>query len=70
MDHVLDGMQAHYDVYLELFCEDWRSGKYQTFNQVPYYEQLQILIKAMNVIRKYLDYPLLRLKNEVDFFLS
>ena len=65
MDHVLEGMQAHYEVTLDWFIKDQKSGKYAKIQDNPGYEEIQALIKSMNVLRKYLEWDMISLSKEL-----
>lgn len=69
IDHVLDAIRPHYEVTLDWFMEEQRTGKYKKFSDNPYYEELKALIDAMNILRKYLGWETIRLKDEVEFYL-
>jgi len=69
MDHVLNAMRPHYEALLDCFLEEHRTGKYKKFSDNPYYEEVKALIDAMNVLRKYLGWETIKLKDEVEFYL-
>lgn len=70
MDHVLNAMQPHYEVTRDWFIEEHRSGKYKKLSENPYYEEVKALIYAMNILRKYLGWETIKLKNEVEFYME
>lgn len=70
MDHVLDGMKQHYEVSLDWFMEEYRTGKYKKFSDNPCYGEVKALIDSMNILRKYLGWKLITLKSEVEFYLG
>lgn len=70
IDHVLDAMKPHYEITLDWFIEEQRTGKYKKFSDNPYYEEVKALIDSMNILRKYLGWETIRLKDEVEFFIS
>ena len=69
MDHVIDAMKPHYEVTLDWFIEEQRSGKYKKFSDNPFYDEVKVLIDAMNILRKYLGWERITLKSEVEMFL-
>lgn len=69
IDHVLNAMQPHYEVTRDWFMEEQRTGKYKKLSDNPYYEEVKALIDAMNVLRKYLGWETIKLKDEVEFYL-
>jgi hypothetical protein len=69
MDHVLNAMQPHYEALLDYFLEEQRTGRYKRFSDNPYYDEVKALINAMNVLRKYLGWETIKLKDEVEFYL-
>ena len=70
IDHVLDAMKPHYEVTLDWFIEEQRTSKYKKFSDNPYYEEVKALIDSMNILRKYLGWETIRLKDEVEFCIS
>jgi CheY-specific phosphatase CheX len=70
IDHVLESINSHYEVYRDLFMEEHRTGKYKRFSDNPYYEEVKAIIDAMNVLRKYLGWETISLKKEVEFYLN
>lgn len=70
IDHVLESINSHYEVYRDLFMEEHRAGKYKRFSDNPYYEEVKAIIDAMNVLRKYLGWETISLKKEVEFYLN
>ena len=66
MDHVLDAMEPHYEVTLDWFMEEQRTGKYKTLSDNPYFEEIKALIQAMNILRKYMGWETLKLSEEVE----
>lgn len=69
MDHVLDAIRPHYEALLDCFLEEHRTGNYKRFSDNPYYDEVKALIDAMNVLRKYLGWETIKLKDEVEFYL-
>jgi len=69
MDHVLDAIRPHYEVTLDWFIKEQRTGKYKKFSDNPFYDEVKALIDAMNVLRKYLGWETIKLKDEVEFYL-
>jgi hypothetical protein len=70
MDHVLEGMQPHYDVLLEWFIEEHKKGQYKKLSDNPYYDEVKALIDAMNILRKYLGWDSIKLSEEVSWRLE
>jgi len=69
MDHVLNGMQPYYEVTLDQFMEEHRTGKYKKLSDNPYYDEVKALIDSMNILRKYMGWDPIRLKDEVGYYL-
>jgi hypothetical protein len=65
MDHVLEGMQTHYEVLLYWYIEEHKEGNYKKLSENPYYDEVKAIIGAMNVLRKFLGWEPLRLSEEV-----
>jgi hypothetical protein len=70
MDHVLEGMMTHYEVYLDLFIEEQKRGDYKKLSENPYYKELKAIIGAINVLRKFLGWELLKISEEVNWRLE
>ena len=70
MDHVLEGMRAHYEVLLDWFIEEHRKGQYKKLSDNPYYDEVKTLIDAMNILRKYLGWDSIKLSEEVSWRLE
>lgn len=70
MDHVLDGMQPHYEVTLDWFIEEHKREKHKKLSDNVYYEEIKALIDAMNILRKYLGWDSIKLSDEVKFRLE
>lgn len=67
MDHVLNGMQPYYEAALDQFLEEHRSGKYKKLSDNPFYYEVKALIDSINILRKYMGWDPIRLKDEVEF---
>jgi hypothetical protein len=65
MDHVLEGLNTHYEVLMYWFVEEHKSGQYKRLKDNPYYLEVKAIIDSMNCIRKYLKWEPLRLSEEV-----
>ncbi|WFD09961.1 hypothetical protein [Tepidibacter hydrothermalis] len=70
MDHVINGMKSHYEVLLDWFVEEHKSGKYKKLSDNPYYDEIKALIDSMNILRKYLGWETIKLKDEVKFYME
>ena len=69
MDHVLDGMYPHYEVTLDWFMEEHRTGKFKKLSDNPWYGELKALIEAMNILRKYMGSETIKLSEEVTLLM-
>lgn len=63
MDHLLNAMQPFYEAEAGIFLEEWKSGEYKKWSDCPSYESLKAIIKAANIIRSYLGWERLTIKN-------
>ena len=63
MDHLLNAMQPFYEAEAGIFLDEWKSGEYQKWSDCPSYESLKAIIKAANIIRSYLGWERLTIKN-------
>lgn len=70
MDHAINSLKPFYEVTRDWFIEEHRSGKYKKFSENPYYEELKALVDAMNILRKYLGWETIRIKDEVEFYIQ
>lgn len=70
MDHVIDAMRSHYEVYLDLFIEEHRKNGHKKLSDNVYYDEVKALIDAMNILRKYLGWETIKLSEEVSWRLE
>ncbi len=70
MDHVIEAMRVHYEVYLDQFIEEHRKSQYKKLSDNPYYDEVKALIDAMNILRKYLGWETVKLSEEVSWRLE
>jgi hypothetical protein len=70
VDHVLEAIRGHYEVYLDLFIDEHRKCQYKKLSDNPYYEEIKALIDAMNILRKYLGWDSIKLSDEVKWRLE
>lgn len=63
MDHVWNSLEPFYQVEAEYFLKEWKSGDYKNWSDCPSYESLRTIIKAGNIIRDYLGWERLTIKN-------
>lgn len=68
MDHVLNAIMPYYELTLDQFVEEHKNGKFEKLSDNPLYDELKSLIDSMNVLRRYLNWEQIRLKDEVDFY--
>lgn len=69
LDHVLNAILPHYEAVLHWFVKEQKTGKYRKFKDNPNYEEVKALIDCMNVLRKYLGWKKMTLKEEVETYL-
>lgn len=62
----LTAIEPHFEAYLCNFKQDWLSGKYEKFSDCPNYEELYVIIKAMNCLRKYLGWKNITIRDEIE----
>lgn len=70
MDHAINSLEPFYEVTLDQFVEEHRSGKYKKLSENPFYEELKALVDAMNILRKYLGWETIKLKDTVKFYME
>lgn len=69
MDHVLEGIREHYEIYLDNFIQEHKTGKYKKLSDNPHYWPVKTLIDSMNIIRKYLEWDTIKLSEEVERYI-
>lgn len=67
MDHVIDGMMAHFEPMMDWFMEEQRKNQYKKLSDNPMYAEIKAMIDAMNILRKYLGWDTMKLSQEVEF---
>ena len=70
IDHAINSLQPFYEVTLDWFVEEHRTGKYKKYSENPYFDELKALINAMNILRQYMGWDKIRLKDEVEIYLQ
>lgn len=65
MEHMLKVMRVHYEIMLCYLAAEWRSGQYRKISDCPAYAEVYTIIKSMNVIRACLEWPKLKISDEV-----
>lgn len=65
MDHVVEAMKSYFEVVLDWFVDEQKTGKYKKLSDNPYYEAVKALTDSMNILRKYLGWDLIKLSDEV-----
>lgn len=70
MDHAINSLEPFYEVTRDQFIEEHRSGEYKKLSENPYYEELKALVDAINILRKYLGWENIKIKDEVSFYLQ
>jgi hypothetical protein len=63
MDHVWNSIEPFYEAEAGIFLDEWKSGEYKKWSDCPSYESLKAIIKAANIIRSYLGWERLTIKN-------
>ncbi|MBU3173593.1 hypothetical protein [Clostridium estertheticum] len=63
MDHLIEQFDAFIEFDLSCFKEEWDSKKYKKFNECPSFITLSTTIKSVNILRKYMKWELLTIKN-------
>lgn len=70
MDHAIQALKPFYEVMLDWFVDEHKSGNYAKFSDNPYWNELKALNAAMNKLRRYLDLEPLRLSEEIRNLLA
>jgi hypothetical protein len=66
MDHVWNSIEPFYEAEAGIFLDEWKSGEYQKWSDCPSYESLRTIIKAANIIRDYLGWSRLAIKDLIN----
>lgn len=67
MDHILNAIKPYYEAEVSQFLEEWKSGQYKKWSDCPSYDSLRTIIKAANIIRGYLGWSRLTVKELVQY---
>lgn len=67
MDHVINGMMAHFEPMMDWFMKEHRKHQYKKLSDNPMYEEVKAMVDAMNILRKYLGWDTMKLSEEVQF---
>lgn len=66
MDHLIDKFECNIDFEFNNFYEELKSGKYGAkYNEQPSYYALKTLIDSVNILRKYMGWERLSIKDMV-----
>jgi hypothetical protein len=69
MDHAIESLQGFIDPVFDYeFMPEWRSGNYKKYSDCPSYEELKTLVSASNIMRKYMGWEPLKIKDMIDTF--
>lgn len=69
MDHAIESLEPYIDATFEYeFLPQWKSGKYKKYADCPSYGELKALIDASNIMRKYLGWEPLKIKNMLEMY--
>jgi len=63
MDHLIDQFEAFIDCDFRCFKQEWKSGEYKKFSECPSFKSLSTTIKSVNILRKYMGWELITIKN-------
>lgn len=66
MDHAINSLEPYYDVQLRIVAEEYGSGKYKKISDCPSYEELKVLVDAINTMRKYMGWGRINIRAEVN----
>lgn len=66
MDHVINAIEPHYEVFLGCFIDEKKLDNYKTLSENSYFKEIKALISAMNILRKYMGWETLKLSEEVE----
>lgn len=67
MDHLIDDFDVHIEWATDNFIKEWKSGKYKKFKECPSYNELKVLIDSVNILRVYIGWTKLTIRQIVVF---
>jgi hypothetical protein len=65
MDHVIDGFEVYIECAFEDFYAEWKTGEYKKYSDCPSYGELRTLLDSVNILRKYMSWDNLRIKDMI-----
>lgn len=65
IDHVIDRIENDIEIEFQEFYKEWKSKKYKKFSECPSYGVLKALIDSSNILRKYIGWDRLSIKNMI-----
>ncbi len=67
MDHAIESLQSFIDAVFDYdFLPEWKSGDYKKYSDCPSYAELKALVDASNIMRKYIGWQPLRIKDMAE----
>jgi len=61
----MNKIQNYYDIYLEDYAEDFIKHNYSNLSDSPYFIELRLLAKSINLYRDYLGLSRINLRAEI-----
>lgn len=65
MDHVLEKIADYFEIYMDDFIQEHITKGHRRLTDNSYYTEVKTLIESMKPLRRLLNMPPLRLKDEV-----
>lgn len=63
--NVIDRIESDIEIEFQEFYKEWKSKKYKNFSECPSYGVLKVLIDSSNILRKYIGWDRLSIKNMI-----
>ncbi len=70
MDHAISAMLPHYEVLLDWYIDEQKTGDYKRYNDNPHQRELKALNNAMNILSLYLGWEPNKLVREIRYRLE
>lgn len=67
MDHAYHSLEVFLSIEIDNLYSEWKSGKYPRLSECPSYKAAKALNDASNILRKYMNWNRLTLRDYIKF---
>lgn len=67
MDHLIDDFDVHIDWAWDYFYKEWKTGNYKKFSDCPSYNELKTLLDSVNILRTYIGWERITIKEKLQW---